>query len=46
MDPMDCSTGSLTSRLLDLPDELKLEVVRHVSSTASVKDMVLIDLIA
>lgn len=30
-DTMDYSLVTVVSRLLDLPDELKLEVVRHVS---------------
>ena len=31
MDPMDCAPMTVVSRLLDLPDELKLEVIQHVS---------------
>lgn len=46
MDSMDCALVTVASRLLDLPDELKLEVVRHVSCTATIPDFVLIDLVA
>jgi hypothetical protein len=45
MDPMNCSSVTGISRLLELPEELKLEVVRHVSQTATLADFVIIDLI-
>jgi hypothetical protein len=45
MDPMDCSFVTGASRLLELPDELKLEVVQHVSQTATLADLVIVDLI-
>ena len=45
MDPMECSSVTGVSRLLELPDELKLEVVQHVSQTATLADLVIVDLI-
>ena len=45
MDPIDCSSVTGVSRLLELPDELKLEVIQHVSWTATLADFVIIDLI-
>ena len=45
MDPMNCSSVTGASRLLELPDELKLEVVQHVSYIATLADFVIIDLI-